>query len=79
MQALRKIIDVTGSSVTVELPPDWRLQKAEIIVLPLGNDEPQSDFQSLLGSLRQAHDGLDPGFSEDRVPQGDYEVRHFDD
>ncbi len=79
MQALRKIIDVTGSSVTVELPPDWHLQKAEIIVLPLGNDEPQSDSKASWEAFVKRTMGSIPDFP-DRVPQGDYEVRKsFDD
>lgn len=79
MQALRKIIDVTGSSVTVELPPDWHLQKAEIIVLLLGNDEPQSDSKASWEAFVKRTMGSIPDFP-DRVPQGDYEVRKsFDD
>ena len=79
MQALRKIIDVTGPSVTVELPPDWRLQKAEIIVLPLGNEEPQSDSKASWEAFVKRTMGSIPDFP-DRLPQGDYEVRKsFDD
>ena len=79
MQALRKIIDVTGSSVTVELPPEWQLQKAEVIVLPVGNEEPQSDAKASWEAFVKRTMGSIPDFP-DRVPQGDYEVRKsFDD
>lgn len=74
MQALRKIIDVTGSSVTVELPPDWQLQKAEVIVLPVGNEEPQSDAKASWEAFVKRTMGSIPDFP-DRFPQGEYEVR----
>lgn len=74
MQALRKIVDVTGSSVTVELPPDWQLQKAEVIVLPVGNEEPQSDAKASWEAFVKRTMGSIPDFP-DRFPQGEYEVR----
>ena len=74
MQALRKIIDVTGSSVTVELPPEWLLQKAEVIVLPVGNEEPQSDAKASWEAFVKRTMGSIPDFP-DRFPQGEYEVR----
>ena len=38
MQALRKIVDISGPTLTVDLPADWHLTKAEVIVLPVGEE-----------------------------------------
>ena len=82
MQALRKIMDVSGSSLTVELPPDWAgLEKAEVIVLPVD----QSDIAEIsrpamtMEELVKRFSGAIPDFP-DRLPQGKYETRRsFDD
>ena len=82
MQALRKIIDVSGSSVTVELPPDWSgLTKAEVIVLPVNLEEfaRESNTAMTMQELFERFSGSIPDFP-DRAPQGEYEIRRsFDD
>ncbi len=82
MQALRKIIDVSGSSVTVELPPDWfGLTKAEVIVLPVNLEEfaRESNTAMTMQELVDRFSGSIPDFP-DRPPQGEYEIRRsFDD
>ena len=82
MQALRRIMDVSGSSLTVELPPDWAgLDKAEVIVLPID----KADFAKIsqpamtMEELVKRFYGAIPDFP-DRLPQGEYETRRsFDD
>lgn len=82
MQALRKILDVSGPSLTVELPPDWAgLGKAEVIILPVVDadiaeaNQPAMTMEELVKRFA----GAIPDFP-DRFPQGDYEVRRsFDD
>jgi len=82
MQALRKIMDISGSSLTVELPPDWAgLDKAEVIVLPVD----KADFGEnvhlamTMEELVKRFSGAIPDFP-DRLPQGQYETRRsFDD
>ncbi len=82
MQALRKIMDISGSSLTVELPPDWAgLDKAEVIVLPVD----KADFGEIvhpamtMEELVKRFSGAIPDFP-DRLPQGQYETRRsFDD
>lgn len=78
MQAIRKFVDVTGSSVTIDLPPDWHLKKAEVIVLPIdesGEAAQKESWESFVGRTM----GSIPDFP-DRFPQGEYEARQsFDD
>ncbi len=82
MQALRKIMDISGSSLTVELPPDWAgLDRAEVIVLPVE----KADFSEIpqpaltMEELVKRFSGAIPDFP-DRFPQGQYEIRRsFDD
>jgi hypothetical protein len=81
MQALRKIVDISGSSITVDLPPDWQLTKAEVIVLPIN----LADFGEIsqpamtMEELVKRFYGAIPDFP-DRLPQGEYETRRsFDD
>jgi len=80
MQALRRIVDVSGSSLTVELPPDWAgLDKAEVIVLPVGDEMTQSESRESWESFVRRTMGSIPDFP-DRFPQGEYEIRKsFDD
>ncbi|MGA9396097.1 MAG: hypothetical protein WBV56_12250 [Azonexus sp.] len=82
MQALRKIMDVSGSSLTVELPPDWiGLDKAEVIVFPVGQGDLAEITQPAMTmeELVKRFSGAIPDFP-DRLPQGEYEVRrNFDD
>ncbi len=82
MQALRRIMDISGSSLTVELPPDWAgLDRAEVIVLPVD----KTDFSEIaqpamtMEELVKRFSGAIPDFP-DRLPQGQYEIRRsFDD
>ncbi len=82
MQALRRIMDISGSSLTVELPPDWAgLDRAEVIVLPVD----KADFSEIaqpamtMEELVKRFSGAIPDFP-DRLPQGQYEIRRsFDD
>ncbi len=81
MQALRKIVDISGSSFTVDLPPEWQLTKAEVIVLPIN----PADFAEIsnpamtMEELVKRFYGAIPDFP-DRLPQGEYETRRsFDD
>ena len=82
MPALRKIIDVSGHSVTVELPPSWAgLGKAEVIVLPISNIDAEAVVQPAMTmeELVKRFSGSIPDFP-DRPSQGEYEVRRgFDD
>lgn len=77
MQALRKIMDISGSSLTVELPPDWAgLAKAEVIVLPVDNADLGEIVQPAITmeDLVKRFSGAIPDFP-DRLPQGQYETR----
>lgn len=79
MQALRKIVDISGSSLTVDLPPDWQLTKAEVIVLPVGDEATQSDSRESWEAFVKRTMGSIPDFP-DRLPQGEFETRKsFDD
>ena len=79
MQALRKIVDVSGTSLTVQLPADWHLTKAEVIVLPVGDEEIQSESRESWEAFVKRTMGSIPDFP-DRFPQGEYEIRQsFDD
>lgn len=82
MQALRKIVDVTGPTLTIDLPPDWAgLVTAEVIVLPI-NEADVTDIAApanTMEDLVRRFYGAIPDFP-DRAPQGEYEVRRsFDD
>lgn len=79
MQALRKIVEVSGTSLTVQLPADWHLTKAEVIVLPVGDEETQSESRESWEAFVKRTMGSIPDFP-DRFPQGEYEIRqNFDD
>jgi virulence-associated protein VagC len=79
MQALRKIVNVSGASLTVDLPADWHLTKAEVIVLPVGDEVTQSESRESWETFVKRTMGSIPDFP-DRFPQGDYEIRKgFDD
>jgi hypothetical protein len=79
MQALRKIVDVSGTSLTVQLPADWHLTKAEVIVLPVDNEGTQSESRESWETFVKRTIGSIPDFP-DRFPQGEYESRRsFDD
>ncbi|QLQ24570.1 MAG: hypothetical protein HZT41_06655 [Dechloromonas sp.] len=79
MQALRKIVDVSGTSLTVQLPADWHLTKAEVIVLPADNEGTQSESRESWETFVKRTTGSIPDFP-DRFPQGEYESRRsFDD
>ena len=77
MQALRKIVDISGSSLTVELPQDWAgLDRAEVIVLPADSTDlgqvarPAMTMEDLV----KRFSGAIPDFA-DRLPPGQYETR----
>ncbi|MBN8461544.1 MAG: hypothetical protein J0M01_01820 [Dechloromonas sp.] len=79
MQALRKIVDVSGPTLTVDLPADWHLTKAEVIVLPVGEETTQSESRESWEAFVKSTMGSIPDFP-DRFPQGEYEIRKsFDD
>lgn len=74
MQALRKVVEVSGSSVTVDLPPEWRLQKLEVIVLPVDElVDTRQQRQSWEAFVRQTYGSI-PDFPE-RESQGEFEIR----
>lgn len=62
MQALRKIIDVTGSSA-VELPPEWQLQRPRSSFCRLATSSRLSHPPRPWEAFVEAHDGLHPGLS----------------
>jgi len=74
MQALRKVVEVSGDSVTVDLPPEWRLQKLEVIVLPVDELVDTSKQRSSWETFVRQTYGSIPDFP-DREPQGDFENR----
>ena len=74
MQALRRIVDISGSSLTVDLPADWHLTKAEVIVLPVGDEVTQSESRESWEAFVKRTMGSIPDFPE-RFPQGEYEIR----
>ena len=79
MQALRRIVDISGSSLTVDLPADWHLTKAEVIVLPVSDEMEQMESKESWEAFVKRTMGLIPDFP-DRFPQGEYEIRKsFDD
>jgi hypothetical protein len=79
MQALRKIVNVSGSSLTVDLPADWHLTKAEVIVLPVSDEMEQMESKESWEAFVKHTMGSIPDFP-DRFPQGEYEIRRsFDD
>ena len=79
MQALRKIVNVSGSSLTVNLPADWHLTKAEVIVLPVSDEMEQMESKESWEAFVKRTMGSIPDFP-DRFPQGEYEIRRsFDD
>jgi|APHig6443718053_1056840.scaffolds.fasta_scaffold436616_2 hypothetical protein len=79
MQALRKIVNVSGSSLTVDLPADWHLTKAEVIVLPVSDEMEQMESKESWEAFVKRTMGSIPDFP-DRFPQGEYEIRRsFDD
>jgi len=79
MQALRKIVDILGSSLTVDLPADWHLTKAEVIVLPVSDEMEQMESKESWEAFVKRTMGSIPDFP-DRFPQGEYEIRRsFDD
>ena len=74
MQALRKIVDISGSSLTVDLPADWHLTKAEVIVLPVSDEMEQMESKESWEAFVKRTMGSIPDFP-DRFPQGEYEIR----
>jgi hypothetical protein len=79
MQALRRIVDISGSTLTVQLPADWNVTKAEVIVLPLGDETERTESRESWEAFVKRTMGSIPDFP-DRLPQGEYEIRRsFDD
>lgn len=61
MKAIRKIIENTTPSLTIDLPLEYQNKKVEVIVLPLEEEkEPPKkyDFSDLVGTLEWKGDAL---------------------
>ncbi len=59
MNAVRKIIEKSSATVTIELPEEYQNKKLEVIVLPLEEEKPkQYDFSDLVGTLKWKGDAL---------------------
>ena len=79
MQALRKIVDVPGASLTLDLPVELQRSRVEVIVLPVSKEESLSATQDSWQDFVRKTMGSIPDFP-DRAPQGEYEIRSgFDD
>ena len=61
MEAVRKIIDHSSGSLTIDLPAEYSNRKLEVIVIPLDKkkQEEKYDFSSLLGKLEWKGDALE--------------------
>lgn len=79
MQALRKIIEVSGSSLTLDLPEELQRSRLEVIVFPVSKGESLPETQEDWPEFVRRTLGSIPDFP-DRAPQGEYEIRRgFDD
>lgn len=59
MNAVRKIIENTSGTVTIELPEEYRNKKVEVIVLPLEEEEkPKTDLSPFFGKLKWEGDAV---------------------
>ena len=72
-KAIRKIMQAPHDSITIELPPDFRLRNLEVLVTPIaeqvGVDSvwPQDFFTRIAGGWS--------GAPLERGPQGEFEAR----
>jgi hypothetical protein len=56
MTAIRKIIESSSNSITIELPADYINKKIEVLILPIEETDkpalkPKYDFSDLIGKL----------------------------
>ena len=60
MEAVRKIIEHSSGSVTIEVPEEYQNRKLEIIVIPLDEikSEKKYDFSDFFGKLKWRGDAL---------------------
>jgi len=64
MNVIRKIIDKATTTLTIELPDEYKDRKVEVIVLPLdeigteGPPKKKYDFSDLVGKLEWEGDAL---------------------
>lgn len=62
MEAIRKIIENTSTSLTVDLPEEYQNITVEVIVLPLNKNEEQPekyDFSDFFGKMKWEGDALE--------------------
>lgn len=63
MTAIRKIIETSSSSVTINLPEEYINKKIEVLILPIEENaeelpKPKYDFSDLVGKLQWNGDAL---------------------
>ena len=63
MTAIRKILESTSNSITIDLPEEFINKKIEVLILPIEEDvdnlsKPKYDFSDLVGKLQWKGDAL---------------------
>lgn len=63
MTAIRKIIENSSSSITIDLPEEYVNKKIEVLILPLEENteqpkKPKYDFSDFYGKLQWEGDAL---------------------
>ena len=65
MTAIRKIIEASSNSITIDLPGEYINKKIEVLILPieenaaqLSTPKPKYDFSDLVGKLQWKGDAL---------------------
>jgi hypothetical protein len=62
MEAVRKIIEHSSGSLTIEVPKEYDNRKLEVIVMPIDEDNKEAkkkyDFSDLAGKLEWKGDAL---------------------
>ena len=58
MEAVRKIIENSSTSLTIELPQEYQNKKLEVIVIQLEEATKSYDFSDLFGKLEWKGDAL---------------------
>jgi hypothetical protein len=70
MKSFRKIVNSPNDSITVELPPEFRSRRLEVVVTPITDGNlgwPAGFFQRIAGAWS--------GVPLERAPQGGFETR----
>ncbi len=63
MTAIRKILESTSNSITIELPEEFINKKIEVLILPIEENaeqvtKPKYDFSEFFGKLKWNGDAL---------------------